>query len=246
MLDNVNQTNLVLVSAKLVLQKEQLGFNHISDLLDGFFPAELQQDHPEGVIFLVDDRRFETGNRVGVGRSPFSGIGHRLQSRPGSARQIFPPISEPVASRPESVLSGGKISKVKKPEPKLPSLSKVPKKTKTPPCPRSPKNDGSRLQKYAPFKRAPAKGGGPSTSDICNLKIYGLARDPFLLELVSYDTVKTLRGVVLNLLRTQKLGGKFENDGFRLFSSFPRRLIDDDSMTLADLNFVPNGVIHVM
>ena len=175
-----------------------------------------------------------------------------------------------MASRPESVLSVGKVGgKAKKLDPKLPNLSRAPKKTTmtttakttgttstSTSCPRSPKTDGARLKKFAPFKRAPSKVGGPTStsslvatstsSDSCNLKIFGLARDPFLLELVSYDTVKTLRGVVLNLLRTQKLGGKFENDAFRLFSSFPRRLIDDDSMTLADLNFVPNGVIHVM
>ena len=43
-----------------------------------------------------------------------------------------------------------------------------------------------------------------------------------------------------------EIGAKFEKENMKLFSSFPRRLIDDDSMTLADLNLFPNGVIHVV
>jgi hypothetical protein len=67
---------------------------------------------------------------------------------------------------------------------------------------------------------------------------------------VSYDTVKTLRSVIENLVRTHKIGGKVFADTsaatFQMFTTFPRRLVDDDSMTLADLNFLPNGVIHVI
>lgn len=112
------------------------------------------------------------------------------------------------------------------------------------------RNHDSELKKYAPFKRSPMKGGpnvGSSSSnmDVCHLKIFGLGRDPFLLELVSYDTVKTLRGVISNILKTQKIESFSPNPDFKLFTSYPRRSIDDDSMTLGDLNFQPNGVIHV-
>jgi hypothetical protein len=89
------------------------------DLQDGFFPAELQSDHPEGVIFLVDDRRSESGARTGNGRAPFSGAGRRLQSRPGSAATAFPPIA---ASRPGSVACKVKPEPAKaKPPPSAPS-----------------------------------------------------------------------------------------------------------------------------
>ena len=225
------------------------------DLLDGFFPAEMQTDYPEGVIFLVEDRRFEIGNRVGLGRSPFSGIGRRLQSRPGSASQTcLPPISSQspssISSRPDSV-SSFKMKKSTDPlKPKLlPNLmnkeiSSSKKKLV------KPKNNDSELKKYAPFKRTPMKGGpnvDPSSSnvDVCHLKIFGLGRDPFLLELVSYDTVKTLRGVISNILKSAKVEIFSPSPDFKLFTSFPRRAIDDDSMTLGDLNFLPNGVIHV-
>lgn len=215
-------------------------------MLDGFFPTELQTDHPEGVIFLVEDRRFESGNGIVNGRTPFSGIGRCLQSRPGSAKSIFPPI--PNSSRPGSVLSSSSSKlKPKNVEAEFPKFKKDATAKNKPHSSSCPKNDGAKLKKYAPFKRTASK-GGPSSgpNDVCSLKIFGLARDPFLLELVSYDTVKTLRGVVQNLVRTQKIGAKFEKENMKLFSSFPRRLIDDDSMTLADLNLFPNGVIHVV
>ena len=108
------------------------------------------------------------------------------------------------------------------------------------------KNDDSALKKYSPFKTNVVTSS--SSNDVCHLKIFGLGRDPFLLELVSYDTVKTLRGVISNLLKSQKIGKSKIGDKemFKLFTSFPRKLIDDDSMTLGDLNFLPNGVVHLI
>jgi hypothetical protein len=215
----------------------------------------LQPDYPEGVIFLAEDRRFQAGNRVGIGRAPFSGIGRRLLSRPGSASQtILPPISKSPtisnSSRPDSVSS--KLKTLTKPKLSPNSAKESKKKLINNNNNKSttnvkPKNDDSPLKRYAPFK----VNGVPSLSsnDVCHLKIFGLAKDPFLLELVSYDTVKTLRGVISNLLKSQKIGKPKmveKKESFKLFTSFPRKLIDDDSMTLGDLNFLPNGVVHVI
>ena len=241
--------------------KNDLFFSGL-DLLDGFFPAELQSDYPEGVIFLVDDRRFEIGNRVGLGTSPFFGIGRKLQSRPSSAAQtLFPPISKSptisISSRPESSSSSIKNVKTFKSEPvKSKALTKdstSAKKRQLQPASLSLNKESSELKKYAPFKRSSNKGAPSSSSisrDFCQLKIFGLSRDPFLLELVSYDTVKTLKGVISNLIRTQAKSNfpkKSENLNlsFKLFTAYPRRPIDDDSMTLGDLNLLPSGVIHI-
>jgi hypothetical protein len=51
--------------------------------------------------------------------------------------------------------------------------------------PACPKTAGSPLKRYAPFKKAAAKGlPGSSSRDVCHLKIFGVTKDPFLLELV--------------------------------------------------------------
>ena len=80
---------------------------------------------------------------------------------------------------------------------------------------------------------------------------------PFLLDLVEYDTVKTLKGIVYNQLLSFGTVGKScsgeraNNAGMRMFTAVTangggkRRIDDDESMALSDLGLAPNGVIHV-
>merc|ERR1739846_26351 len=66
------------------------------------------------------------------------------------------------------------------------------------------------LPKPAPLKRIISTSGASKGStqtiskkkDVCQLKIHGIEDSPFLLDLVSYDTVKTLRGVLANVIKT--------------------------------------------
>ncbi len=86
------------------------------------------------------------------------------------------------------------------------------------------------------------------------------------MELVSYDTIKTVRSVLANVLRmeyvkqnkTNQIHNKNHNinnnnnnnkndpDQFNLFMGFPRTRLNDDSKSLGDLGLVPNGVLHLV
>ena len=108
----------------------------------------------------------------------------------------------------------------------------------------------------------------------CHLKIHGIDDGPLLLELVSYDTVKTLRGVLANLLKVRQLEkmrrksayksstttsaaataevakqpsspAMVKEPQFSLYMGIPRHKLTDDSLTLGDLGLAPNGVLHV-
>ena len=62
---------------------------------------------------------------------------------------------------------------------------------------------------------------------------------PLLLELVGYDTVKTLKGVLANCL------GIEEVNQLDLFTVHPRKRLDEDSLTLSEVGMTPNGVLHL-
>lgn len=71
---------------------------------------------------------------------------------------------------------------------------------------------------------------------------------PLIIELVGYDTVKTLKGVLENCVQFEgDDGDNASTQGPRLdlFSVYPRKRLDDDSKTLAEVGLSPNGVLHL-
>ncbi len=67
-----------------------------------------------------------------------------------------------------------------------------------------------------------------------------------LLELVPYDTVRTLRGVLANHFRQQRQQREqcHSTTAVQLFAPGGGRL-EDDSAALAEVGLAPNGVVHV-
>ena len=98
----------------------------------------------------------------------------------------------------------------------------------------------------------PASGAKNSTADKCLLKVHGIGDAPFLMELVTYDTVKTVRSLLANVLKSEYIKQNRSSmsmpnpDHFKLYVGFPRRLLNDDSKSLGDLGFWPNGVLHLV
>ena len=242
------------------LYSETASKTFLKDLNDGFFPAEMQGDYPNGVTFLVQDSRFSKhGATVPGTRVAFSGRGRMLESRPASSASsvhstprhdpILPPLGQ---SKPKT---GGKV-----PQPQPPAktakkpVSKPVATTKTKQKPNPLKQPAS----YSPFS---AKAATVVNDNKCQLKIHGIDDAPFLLELVSYDTVKTLRGVLANVLKAQQLEKQrrkstyksqqtevvdvTKEPSFTLYFGLPKQKLTDDSLTLGDLGLAPNGVLHV-
>ena len=293
---------------------EPLSQNFMKDLADGFYPAEMQGDYPEGVSFLVNDQRFKPYGET-VTRSEriaFTGKGRQLESRPSSSaspsvtslspfkKSLFPPlgstlVSSPEDTRPPSTSSTSKVNgcQVNKKTSDIKSNASTTSRNKgqLEPIKASPlksvsssssfdkhssQNKGTMKTpaKQAPFKRIIASNGGglkkgatqtiSKKKDVCQLKIHGIEESPFLLDLVSYDTVKTLRGVLANLIKTNRISkflkqtqvkpkdGKPVGDEkptmepiFQLYFGLPKQRLSDDSKTLADLGLSPNGVLHM-
>ena len=93
-----------------------------------------------------------------------------------------------------------------------------------------------------------------SSADKCLLKVHGIGETPFLMELVPYDTIKTVRNLLTNVLKNEYIKQNREasnsttaaEDAFILFTGFPRHVLNDDSKSLGDLGLVPNGVLHLV
>ena len=106
---------------------------------------------------------------------------------------------------------------------------------------------------------------GAKSTEKCFLKVHGIGDAPFLMELVTYDTIKTVRSLLANVLKSEYIKqNRFDasvsslphtapqppttaqTEHFKLFMGFPRRLLNDDSKSLGDLGLVPNGVLHLV
>ena len=277
----------------------------------------MQTDFPEGVSFLITDKRFKLyGETVTKSeRIAFCGKGRHLESRPSSSaspsitslsplkKSLFPPVGSynqsPLTSDEHSPPSTSSTSKAngcqatnrKTNDTKSTNIS-IRNKGQLEPIKASPLKNistGSSFDKLpaynkgtmktpskqAPFKRIiTSNGGGASKGatqtiskkkDVCQLKIHGIEDSPFLLDLVSYDTVKTLKGVLGNVIKTNRIskfirhtsvkskdvkaGGGDEKPTiepmFQLYFGIPKQRLSDESKTLGDLGLSPNGVLHM-
>jgi uncharacterized coiled-coil protein SlyX len=278
--------------------------NFMKDLQDGFYPAEMQTDYPDGVSFLITDKRFKLyGETVTKSeRIAFCGKGRQLESRPSSSaspsitsmsplkKSLFPPLGSsnrsPLTSDEYSLPSttstlkangcqtnNRKINDIKSTnasirnkgqlEPiKASPLKNVSTDSSFDKLPAHNKGTMKTPSKQAPFKRIlTSNGGGGSKGatqtiskkkDVCQLKIHGIEDSPFLLDLVTYDTVKTLKGVLGNLIKTNRIskflrqttsvkskdakaGGGDEKPTteaiFQLYFGIPKQRLSDDSKT---------------
>ena len=82
---NVDPGKLMYIFGRINLEMHKM---FMKDLSDGFYPAEMQGDYPEGVSFLVSDKRFKLygeGTYGNTERIAFWGKGRTLESRPASS-----------------------------------------------------------------------------------------------------------------------------------------------------------------
>ena len=289
---------------------EPASHTFMKDLADGFYPAEMQSDYPEGVSFLVSDKRFKLyGETVTKSESiAFCGKGRQLESRPSSSasrpsiaslspikKSLFPPLGEQSSAEDNlQTSSNSKLSECQVNKKIIETKSSGRNKGQLEPIKSTPLKNVSSSSSFdkqlannkgtmkTPFKQnllkriTPTSNGGCASKgatqtiskkkDVCQLKIHGIEDSPFLLDLLSYDTVKTLRGVLANLIKTNRISKfmkqtyvKTSKDGktggasekpitepfFQLYFGLPKQRLSDDSKTLADLGLTPNGVLHM-
>ncbi|TRY63865.1 hypothetical protein TCAL_14348 [Tigriopus californicus] len=303
----------------------------LKDLADGYFPAELQGEYPDGVTLLLTDKRDENGpgSKIGATRA-FGGLGRSLEGTETSSgvrksKGFASNSVQPRCSMREVEMKAIKSENILAPLKKSPSTSSLsssksrksnssniflrnsreippnnrgaknttandmepppsgPRNLKPLPTGKATKSGSSSSRKLTPqvnISNSSSKGKKlmsslPSASTLplssastfrpkvaapfqdkrkprrnsCHLKVMGLAGFPLILELVAYDTVRTLIGLLRNQLQLHRQEGEDvdKHAELQMFSSFPRHRLDlDVSMTLGDLGLLPRAVLHVV
>ena len=190
---------------------------------------------------MVDDRRTSKRKSRPIASSDdccksFQGIGHRL------LESILPPLSRSSSSSSRPI-SAPEDHCHQPSKATGPSKKKMKRKDVLLLHPKS-------NQKLAKAEKKAVSSASASASSLnsskCFLKVHGIGEAPFLMELVAYDTIKTVRSLLSNVLRSEFIKLNRDSADFKLFIGFPRRMLNDDSKSLGDLGLVPNGVLHLV
>ena len=190
------------------------------------------------------------------------GVGHRLESP-----SLLPPLSS--SSTAADLKNGNSQAQASRPI-SAPYHQEVKKSPKKKPIAKAASSRDLHRDYPSKSKKAVVSStthhAGAKSTEKCFLKVHGIGDAPFLMELVTYDTIKTVRSLLANVLKSEYIKqNRFadchssvssslpnsaatqpQTEHFKLFMGFPRRLLNDDSKSLGDLGLVPNGVLHLV
>ncbi|XP_039770319.1 UBX domain-containing protein 11 [Ornithorhynchus anatinus] len=202
----------------------------LRDILDGFFPSELQTRYPDGVPFQVSDRR----GVLFLEKHPtvaFSGPGHVVgaQDAPEETSQVpaVPKLSlERFLKRlPGRVIRSGQVIDVRDP------LRKTPQGGGGPGVDIVAETLAGKERTPGPQVQQPS---APATT---NLRVKSETGErTYVLTMLSTETIGDLRR---HLARARN----GDPAAFDILSAFPARAFDDNSRTLAECGLVPNATL---
>ncbi|XP_021118766.1 UBX domain-containing protein 11 isoform X5 [Heterocephalus glaber] len=205
----------------------------LRDILDGFFPSELQRLYPSGVPFKVSDLRDQAYPEDGLG--PFPGEGcvvgwqrmlkasDRVPEHPGMTAEKF------LNRLPKFVIRQGEVIDI-----------------------RGPIRDA--LQNYCPLPipiqeiivETPALAAEQQRSQespntpappLCMLRVKSEnGEQAFLLMMRPEDTVGTVRALLAQARAV-------DAPTFEIFSTFPPTVYQDDALTLQDTGLMPSAML---
>ncbi|XP_028409932.1 UBX domain-containing protein 11-like [Dendronephthya gigantea] len=223
----------------------------IQDLMDGYFPSELQERYPDGIAIKLKDRREEVfkDKRTellfpGSGQSlENSGdiVGHKdsnvkihsLESI--NERETNVPVEKFLDRLPPSVIRNGKIIDIRS------GIENTLKGS----------SDGSKeglvsvidTPVIQEIKSRTQSGGQRPQSvsyDVTTLRIKSEKGDQtYILKLKFTDTVASIRKYI-NKVRPEL------QDEYRIKTSFPNMVYDDVTQTLEEAGLVPNATLHLL
>ncbi|XP_075460055.1 UBX domain-containing protein 11 isoform X3 [Ascaphus truei] len=202
----------------------------LRDIMDGYFPSELQRRFPDGVIFQVTDRR----SVIFRERRPwgeFPGTGQRVGNMEGDGRvqetSEMPgrhlTVDQFLNRLPKSVVQGGQVLDIR--EPIREALQGSGHKGTQEILIESPNvttEERSQLDGAISTLRIKSESGD----------------DTYLLRMLSTETVGNLRSY-LSQCRAPDLGS------YDVLSRFPHRVYDDDTHTLQECGLVPNASLFL-
>ncbi|XP_077881795.1 UBX domain-containing protein 11 isoform X10 [Ictidomys tridecemlineatus] len=207
----------------------------LRDILDGFFPSELQRLYPDGVPFKVSDLRNQVYPEDGLG--PFPGEG-RVVGRP-KVRKASDRVEEHPGSRmtaekflnrlPKVVIRQGQVIDIRGPI----------RDTLQNYCPLPARIQETIVETPALVAERERSQKSPNTPapPLSMLRIKSEnGEQVFLLMMWPNDTIGDVRALL-----TQARG--MDAATFEIFSTFPLMVYQDDTLTLQDAGLVPNATL---
>lgn len=191
--------------------------NFVQDILEGYFPLELKESHPEGVVFRLHDKSGEDFVRE-----------NHLRYFGKGARGGHETAEHFLRRLPKSVIRNGQVIEIRK------GVSKLLK------GPAAAAPSGVQLIETPLLKEMETKqaSGEPQAPvEVATLQLRLPTGKRLILKLKHTDTVGTLRQYV-----SKSLG---EGKKFELRTNYPRRAYNDDSETLKAAGLVPNAALNL-
>ncbi|CAL8249674.1 unnamed protein product [Boreogadus saida] len=202
----------------------------LQDLMDGYFPSELQERFPEGVPFQVHDHRHEEF----IDRPLFSGKGLAV----GAVRNAITSIPGRKLTKdqflnrlPKVVIKGGKVIDIRSSvEATLQGSSSGQNSPVT-------FIDTPALRAMKERLEIRGSGSHPSADDVATLRVKSEdGNHSYILKMHISETIGDLR----RYLEKHRGKGVPEYD---VFSAFPRRGYSDESLTLACCGLTPSATL---
>ena len=201
----------------------------VQDLLDGYFPYELKKSHPDGIPFTVLDRSFEHYHR------PFSqaGEGRQLGGKRHSLSEVTAGNAKTAATAdgvdaeaflqklPKNVIRNGKV---------IPVRAGVEDmvKGKEPP-------GGDSAEPQVLHVDATEVQPEVSSDKVATLRITSAESQKTFMMKFSYST--TVAEVLQRLAQEEGTDGNLGQ--FQLQTTFPKKTLEDESVTLVAAGLVP-------
>ncbi|XP_072741055.1 UBX domain-containing protein 11 [Ciconia boyciana] len=204
----------------------------LQDIMDGFFPSELQMRYPDGIPLQVTDRRdvvFQERDLPGSFPGHGQVVGHSKSSEvqetseiPGpevSLEQFLNKLSQPLKHR-EAIGVRGSARAVQQGSGGVRGSKEILVET-----PRL-----SALERVKTAEEAEA-----SAPDVCTLRIKSESGEQtYIVKMLFTETIGDLR----QYLAHTRGGG---SDSYEIISTFPQRVYTDNSRSLQECGLIPNA-----
>lgn len=235
----------------------------MQDILDGYFPSELKDEHPDGMIFEVSDKSGAMYSSPNLGTDGFSRVA-ASKSHPVSLAQVGQPhlnlgIKEFMSALPVSIIAGGSVVHVKE------GIAKLLSATADAPIASSSTTIVSTpvgVSEDTPIATIQVRTSG-TTHPTCHchdillrhqlLVLSPTHDDPFHvpLQVKSADGLQTLvvklpySSTVRDLMHQVSKHHAVDSTSYELRTAYPRRALEAMDATVEEAKLVPTAVVYM-